>query len=451
LLTPQRCKKHSRLPGKFSGDGNYLSHKKKSKENKMAPLTQAPKGTLDVLPKDSFQLRKIENKIIEIAENFGFKEIRTPTFEHTELFCRSVGDTTDVVQKEMYTFLDKGERSITLRPEGTAGAMRAVVEHGLTNEPMPLKLFYLLSCFRYEKPQAGRLREFHQFGAELLGSTSPKADAEVITLADSILSAFEIGEYRLEINSLGCKNCRPKYTEMLKKYFAENEETLCETCKGRLSKNPLRILDCKSPICKEVATAAPKITDFLCEECSTHYKEVKKELSGAGIKYIENPDIVRGLDYYNRTVFEFISSSLGAQSTVLGGGRYDGLISELGGNECASLGFGLGIERLLALYNLTHPEKETKKPTIFISSIGESAASEAFRYAQLLRKNGVFAECDIVGRSLKAQMKYADKLGAKYSLVVGDDEISSGKAVLKDMESGEKREILLENLAEEVR
>lgn len=417
----------------------------------MAPLTQAPKGTLDTLPRDSFLLRKIENQMIEIAENFGFKEIRTPTFEHTELFCRSVGDTTDVVQKEMYTFEDKGGRSITLRPEGTAGAMRAVVEHGLTNEPMPLKLFYLLSCFRHEKPQAGRLREFHQFGAELLGSSSPKADAEVILLADSLLSSFEIGEYSLEINSLGCKSCRGEYTKKLIEYFSKNEETLCETCKGRLNKNPLRILDCKSPICKKVAADAPKITEFLCEDCSEHYKGVKKSLDSMGVKYKENPDIVRGLDYYNRTVFEFISSSLGAQSTVCGGGRYDGLISQLGGNDCASLGFGLGIERLVSLYNLTHPEKETKKPKIFISSIGEAASNAAFKYTGELRNKGVFAECDIVGRSLKAQMKYADKLGAKYSIVLGDDEIASGKAVLKDMESGKKREIELRNIAEEIK
>ena len=417
----------------------------------MAPLTQAPKGTLDTLPRDSFLLRKIENQMIEIAENFGFKEIRTPTFEHTELFCRSVGDTTDVVQKEMYTFEDKGGRSITLRPEGTAGAMRAVVEHGLTNEPMPLKLFYLLSCFRHEKPQAGRLREFHQFGAELLGSSSPKADAEVILLADSLLSSFEIGEYSLEINSLGCKSCRGEYTKKLIEYFSKNEETLCETCKGRLNKNPLRILDCKSPICKKVAADAPKITEFLCEDCSEHYKGVKKSLDSMGVKYKENPDIVRGLDYYNRTVFEFISSSLGAQSTVCGGGRYDGLISQLGGNDCASLGFGLGIERLVSLYNLTHPEKETKKPKIFISSIGEAASDAAFKYTGDLRNKGIFAECDIVGRSLKAQMKYADKLGAKYSIVLGDDEIASGKAVLKDMESGKKREIELRNIAEEIK
>ena len=270
-------------------------------------------------------------------------------------------------------------------------------------------------------------------------------------MADSLLSSFEIGEYSLEINSLGCKSCRGEYTKKLIEYFSKNEETLCETCKGRLNKNPLRILDCKSPICKKVAADAPKITEFLCEDCSEHYKGVKKSLDSMGVKYKENPDIVRGLDYYNRTVFEFISSSLGAQSTVCGGGRYDGLISQLGGNDCASLGFGLGIERLVSLYNLTHPEKETKKPKIFISSIGEAASDAAFKYTGDLRNKGIFAECDIVGRSLKAQMKYADKLGAKYSIVLGDDEIASGKAVLKDMESGEKREIELRNIAEEIK
>lgn len=416
----------------------------------MAPLTQAPKGTLDTLPADSFLLRKIENQMINIAENFGFKEIRTPTFEHTELFCRSVGDTTDVVQKEMYTFEDKGGRSITLRPEGTAGAMRAVVEHGLTNEPMPLKLFYLLSCFRHEKPQAGRLREFHQFGAELLGSSSPKADAEVILLADSLLSSFEIGEYSLEINSLGCKQCRPLYTDKLKAYFKENQADLCDTCKGRLEKNPLRILDCKSPVCKSIAAKAPKITSFLCDDCANHYSEVKNALSSVGVSFTENPDIVRGLDYYNRTVFEFISNGLGAQSTVCGGGRYDGLVSQLGGNDCASLGFGLGIERLVSLYKLSHPEKDVLSPKIFIASIGDKAATEAFKITNKLRAKNIFAECDIVGRSLKAQMKYADKLGASYSVVLGDDEITSGKAVLKNMINGEKKEILLQNLEEEI-
>ncbi len=414
----------------------------------MAILTKAPRGTADCLPGESYILRKVENEIISVAENFGFKEIRTPTFEHTELFNRSVGDTTDVVQKEMYTFLDKGERSITLRPEGTAGALRAIVEHGLLNEAMPLKVYYLLSCFRYEKPQAGRMREFHQFGVEMLGSMSPLADAEVISLADAVLKKVGVKDTSLEINSLGCKECRPLYMNELRKYFSDNSEELCETCKGRLEKNPLRILDCKSPVCKEIAKNAPKVVDFLCEKCETHFAGVKAALENSGIEFKVNPDIVRGLDYYNRTVFEFVSNSLGSQGTVCGGGRYDGLTSELGGADCASLGFGMGIERLLMLYKQAHPDAFAPGPKVYIGSIGSAAASEALKLSIELRKNGISAECDTVGRGLKAQMKYADKKGAEYSLVLGDDEINSGKAILKNMRNGETREIELCRLTE---
>ncbi len=414
----------------------------------MAILTKAPRGTADCLPGESYILRKVENDIISVAESFGFKEIRTPTFEHTELFNRSVGDTTDVVQKEMYTFLDKGERSITLRPEGTAGALRAIVEHGLLNEAMPLKVYYLLSCFRYEKPQAGRMREFHQFGVEMLGSSSPLADAEVISLADAVLKKVGVKDTSLEINSLGCKNCRPLYMNELRKYFSENSEELCETCKGRLEKNPLRILDCKSPVCKEIAKNAPKVVDFLCEECETHFGGVKAALEKSGIDFTVNPDIVRGLDYYNRTVFEFVSNSLGSQGTVCGGGRYDGLTTELGGNDCSSLGFGMGIERLLMLYRQAHPETAEPGPKVYIASLGETAAVEALKLTIELRRKGVSAECDTVGRGLKAQMKYADKKGAEYSVVLGDDEINSGKAILKNMRNGETKEIELSKICE---
>lgn len=414
----------------------------------MALLTSAPRGTADTLPSDSYLLRKIENEIVEIAENFGFKEIRTPTFEHTELFNRSVGDTTDVVQKEMYTFMDKGGRSITLRPEGTAGALRAIVEHGLLNEAMPLKVYYLLSCFRYEKPQAGRMREFHQFGVEMLGSDSPLADAEVITLADVILRKLGVDDASLEINSLGCKNCRPLYMGELKKYFRDRSDELCDTCKGRLEKNPLRILDCKSPVCKSVAAGAPKVIDYLCEDCKTHFEGVKSALSKNGTKYTVNPDIVRGLDYYNRTVFEFVSGSLGAQSTVCGGGRYNGLTSQLGGNDCPSLGFAVGMERLFLLYKKSHPEVKVQAPRLFIASIGEEAALEAFRLTVLLRTNGISAECDTVGRGLKAQMKYADKKGAEFTVVLGSDEISSGEAVLKNMKTGETKSFKLCDIAQ---
>jgi histidyl-tRNA synthetase len=414
----------------------------------MAILTKAPRGTADSLPGESYILRKVENEIISVAENFGFKEIRTPTFEHTELFNRSVGDTTDVVQKEMYTFTDKGDRSITLRPEGTAGALRAIVEHGLLNEAMPLKVYYLLSCFRYEKPQAGRMREFHQFGVEMLGTTSPLADAEVISLADAVLKKVGVKDVSLEINSLGCKECRPLYMNELRKYFKNNSEDLCETCKGRLEKNPLRILDCKSPICKEIAKNAPKVVDFLCEDCETHFGGVKTALNNSGIEFKVNPDIVRGLDYYNRTVFEFVSNSLGSQGTVCGGGRYDGLTASLGGADCASLGFGMGMERLLMLYRQAHPEEREPSPKIYIASLGEKAALEALKICVELRKKGVSAECDTVGRGLKAQMKYADKKGAEYSVVLGDDEISKGTAVLKNMRSGETREVEISKICE---
>ncbi len=409
----------------------------------MAVLTNAPRGTGDTLPSESYLLRGVENEMIEIAENFGFKEIRTPTFEHTELFNRSVGDTTDVVQKEMYTFLDKGNRSITLRPEGTAGALRAVVEHGLLNEAMPLKVYYLLSCFRYEKPQAGRLREFHQFGVEMLGSQSPLADAEVITLADTLLRKLGVSDARLEINSLGCKNCRPEYQKKLISYFEGKKEELCETCRGRLNKNPLRILDCKSPVCKEISKNAPKVSEFLCDECSDHFEGVKKALDESSVSWHFNPDIVRGLDYYNKTVFEFVSSSLGAQSTVCGGGRYDGLTAQLGGADVPSLGFGLGIERLFLLYKKAHPELEIPAPMIYIASIGEEAAVKALSICGDLRKKGIYAECDTVGRGLKAQMKYADKKGAIFSVVLGSDEIAENKAVIKNMKTGETKETAL--------
>ncbi len=417
----------------------------------MAALTNAPRGTGDTLPSESYLLRKVENEIIETAENFGFKEIRTPTFEHTELFNRSVGDTTDVVQKEMYTFLDKGNRSITLRPEGTAGALRAVVEHGLLNEAMPLKVYYLLSCFRYEKPQAGRLREFHQFGVEMLGSASPLADAEVITLADTLLRKLGVTDARLEINSLGCKNCRPEYQKKLISYFKEREGELCETCRGRLLKNPLRILDCKSPICKEISKNAPKVSEFLCPDCSSHFEGVKKALDESSVEWHFNPDIVRGLDYYNKTVFEFVSSSLGAQSTVCGGGRYDGLTAELGGADVPSLGFGLGMERLFLLYKKAHPELETPSPEIYIASIGEEAAIKSLSICKELRGKGVWAECDTVGRGLKAQMKYADKKGARFSVVLGSDEISNNKAVVKNMKTGETKETALNEIYEAIK
>ena len=378
------------------------------------------------------------------ATMHGFGEIRTPVFEHTELFQRSVGETTDVVQKEMYTFHDKGDRSITLRPEGTAGAVRAMLEHALYNDGLPVKLYYFTSCYRYEKPQAGRLREFHQFGIEMFGTSSPIADAEVISLAKSIFDRLGIKNLSLEINSIGCPECRAKYHEALKAYFSQYKDQLCETCLSRLDRNPMRILDCKSPICSKIAENAPCMLDYLCDDCKAHFEGVKDYLNAADIAYRINPTIVRGLDYYTRTVFEFVSNDLGAQSTVCGGGRYDGLVSEMTNQskELPALGFAVGIERLIMILEAQGVELPTAtKCEIYIAAMGEAAQITAFKLVRELQKCSVIAECDVCSRSLKAQMKYADKIGAAFTLVLGDDEIQSGKAQLKNMSTGEKSKI----------
>lgn len=416
----------------------------------MALITKAPRGTQDVLPSGSHNNRFIENTLLEIAEEFGFKEIRTPVFEHTELFTRSVGDTTDVVQKEMYTFLDKGERSITLRPEGTAGAARAFLEHGLYNEPLPQKVCYLTSCYRYEKPQAGRLREFHQFGVECFGTPSPAADAEVISLGYEIFGFLGIEDIHLEINSIGCPECRKNYHAALKSYFESKKGELCATCLERLDKNPMRILDCKSPVCSEIAKEAPVVIDYLCDECADHFKKVQAYLDEMLIPYSINSQIVRGLDYYTRTVFEFVSDSIGAQGTVCGGGRYDGLIEELGGAHTPSLGFGMGIERLMLLLEAQGIKlPEAKRCDLYIAPIGDNASIKASRLVQELRQSGVSAQFDIVGRSVKAQMKYANKLGARFTVVLGDDDIAAGKVNVKNMDSGEQTEMALDDFSEE--
>ena len=413
----------------------------------MAIITKAPRGTQDVLPSQSYRWQYIEKVVREVSKNFGFKEIRFPTFEHTELFTRSVGDTTDVVQKEMYTFLDKGERSITLRPEGTACVVRSAVENNLLAEALPLKVSYVTSCFRYEKPQAGRLREFHQFGAEMFGASSPDADAQLICLANSIFEVLGVSNLTLKINSIGCPECRKNYHEALIKYFSEHTDELCGTCLSRLEKNPMRILDCKSPICSEIAKGAPKITDFLCDECSEHFNGVKKRLEVLGIDYTVDSSIVRGLDYYTKTVFEFVSENIGAQGTVCGGGRYDGLVKEIGGADTPALGFAIGLERLLLLLDAC--DIEIEKPSvcdIYIASLGENAQIKSTSLVCNLRKLGIYAENDTMGRSLKAQMKYADKIGAKYSMVIGDDEINQNKANIKNMENGETVEIAFDKI-----
>ena len=412
----------------------------------MALITNAIKGTLDLLPKESCKTQYIEAAVREIAENYGFLEMRTPVFEHTELFQRSVGETTDVVQKEMYTFEDKGGRSITLRPEGTAGAARAFLEHGLFNDALPQKIYYLTSCYRYEKPQAGRLREFHQFGVESFGAGTPAADAEIISLAHAVFRYLGVQNLTLEINSIGCPECRKKFQEALKAYFESYREQLCDTCKSRLERNPMRILDCKSPVCSEIAAGAPKILDFLCDGCRAHFDAVQRYLTAMDIDFTVNPTIVRGLDYYTRTVFEFVSSEIGAQGTVCGGGRYDGLLEELGGKPMPACGFGMGIERLLLLMEAQGvPFPEPKKCDIYLVSMGEAAQVEAAVLAEQLREEGLSAQFDTVGRGLKAQMKYADKLGAAYTVVLGDAELESRRVSLKNMRDGTQTELALDD------
>ncbi len=417
----------------------------------MAILTKAPRGTQDVLPQQSAKWQHIEKTAMKVAELFGFKEIRFPTFEHTELFSRGVGDSTDVVQKEMYTFLDKGERSITLRPEGTAGAMRTLIEHGLLNEALPVKVSYLTSCFRYEKPQAGRLREFHQFGAELVGAASPAADAEMIAMVSQIFDQLQIEGIELEINSIGCPECRAKYNEALKEYFKSHEDELCETCRERLDRNPMRILDCKSPVCHKIGEDAPVILDYLCDDCQAHFDELKDRLCELGIEFTVNPTIVRGLDYYTRTVFEFVSTNIGSQGTVCGGGRYDGLIELLGGPKTPSIGFAMGLERLLLLMENTGVAfPEEGGVDIYIGSMGTKASIEAGNLVNSLRAEGFKAECDLCARSVKAQMKYADKIGAGLSCIIGDSELDSGKVTVKNMREGTSEEVELEELIEYV-
>ena len=411
----------------------------------MALITKAIKGTKDVLPNESYKNQYIEATCLGVAENFGYKEMRTPVFEHTELFQRGVGDTTDVVQKEMYTFDDKGGRSITLRPEGTSGAARAFLENGLSNEALPQKICYLISCYRYEKPQAGRLREFHQFGIECFGATSPLADAEMISLAKQIFDELGVKDLHLELNSIGCPECRAEYHKALKEYFSQYKDKLCDTCNDRLERNPMRILDCKSPVCSEIAKGAPVVLDYLCDECKEHFEKVKSYLDAANIEYIVNPQIVRGLDYYTKTVFEFVSDAIGSQGTVCGGGRYDGLLEELGGQHTPSLGFAMGLERLqlvMEAQGCNFPEPS--RPDLFIVAMGEKATLKAVEIAKDMRDEGFSVVYDLNGRSLRAQMKYADKLGAKFNVVIGDNEVENKVVTLKDMATGESSEINLD-------
>ena len=416
----------------------------------MAGNIKAIKGTKDTLPTESYKLQYIEQAAIDTAKTFGFHEMRTPVFEYTELFDRSVGETTDVVQKEMYTFNDKGDRSITLRPEGTAGAVRAFLEHGLFNEPLPQKVCYLTSCYRYEKPQAGRLREFHQFGIECFGAASPVADAEIIALANNYFNFIGIEKLAVEINSIGCPECRKKYSQALKDYFAEKQGELCETCLSRLERNPMRILDCKSPVCSDIAKDAPVVLDYICDDCREHFEKLKSYLDALNIEYVVNPQIVRGLDYYTRTVFEFVSLDEKTKGLVLGGGgRYDGLIEELGGAPMPACGFAMGLERLLiAMEESGIPFPEAPKCNLSIVTAGENALLKALEISSDLRASGYSVNIDTVGRSIKAQMKYANKINSEFTVVIGDNELESGNVSLKCMADGVQIEVMLDSFAE---
>lgn len=407
-------------------------------------ITQAPKGTEDLLPSQSYKWQYLEKNFKEVCDNFGYKEIRFPTFEHTELFERGVGDTTDVVEKQMYTFNDKGGRSITLRPEGTASVARSFLQNNLYAEPLPAKMFYNIPCFRYENKQKGRLREFHQFGVEVFGAKQPTIDAEILSLALTFLNNVGLKDLSVNINSIGCPECRKKYSLALKEFLKPKYDELCDTCKNRFERNPLRILDCKSEICQELVKGAPVLLDYLCDECAAHFEGFKKALDNMEIQYNIDPGIVRGLDYYTKSVFEIISGPF----TVCGGGRYDGLVEEFGGNPTPAMGFGLGIERLLLRLEETGVEiPHGELIDLYIAPLGENAVNYAQKLALDLRRGGVKTETDHVGRSLRAQMKYADKLGCRYTLVLGDNEINENKANIKNMETGECAEVILTELS----
>lgn len=409
-------------------------------------MISIPKGTKDVLPQDSYKWHYVEKIAKSVADCYGAREIRTPVFEHTELFLRGVGDTTDIVNKEMYTFLDKGNRSITLKPEGTAGVARSFIENGLQNLVMPLKMYYISPVFRYERPQAGRLREHHQFGVEFYGSSAPQTDAEVILLGYTVLKKLGLN-VELNINSMGCSHCRAEYNKALKQYLADKFDELCPTCQTRFEKNPLRILDCKVDECKKLVENAPKITDYLCGECSDHFETLKNLLTVAGLKYNINPKIVRGLDYYTKTVFEFVTTDLGSQGTVLGGGRYDKLIEQIGGPKVCGVGFGMGIERVLMLME----NKGIEIPSdsfvdLYIAPMGDIALVKAFEIATALRNKGVRVEIDHLSRSIKAQFKYADKIKAKYVVAIGENELNNNECKLKLMSDGSVTEISLSEI-----
>lgn len=413
-------------------------------------IIKKPKGTRDILPDEIHKWKYIEQKYFDICKRFGYKEIRLPVFEHTELFQRGVGSTTDIVQKEMYTFLDKGQRSITLRPEGTAGVARSFIENGMNILPQPVKLCYNITAYRYENVQKGRYREFHQLGLEAFGASGSEIDVEIISLLNLFLTDVGLKDFSLSINSIGCPTCRKAYNEKLKEFLRPNLEGLCPLCQDRFSKNPLRILDCKNEKCNEITKDAPLLADCLCEECNTHFEEVKKGLQNLEISYTVDKRIVRGLDYYTKTVFEFVSNSIGAQSAVCGGGRYDGLISECGGKPTSGIGFAIGQERLLMLLECQNVDiKYTDVVDLYIASIDDTK-SYVQKLAYELRCNGASVSYDLLDKSLKGQMKYADKINAKFTIVIGENETTTNRVVLKNMENGDKKEIQLKDIIKEL-
>lgn len=414
-------------------------------------LTNAPKGTKDMLPDQSYKWHYVEGKFADICRKYGFREIRTPMFEHTEVFARGIGDTTDVVQKEMYTFNDHAGRSITLKPEGTSGVVRAFIEHKQYAEVQPTKYYYDTDCFRYEKPQSGRLRHFHQFGIEVFGTSDMIADAEVICLANDFLTELGVNETELRINSVGCPECRSKYREALKDFLRPRYEELCGTCKDRFERNPMRILDCKSEICQEILKDAPRMLDYLCDDCRGAFEELKANLTSMGIDFTVDPNIVRGLDYYTKTAFEFVTTKIGAQGTVCGGGRYDHLIEELGGPPIPGVGFGLGIERLLMVMEASgayFPPDEGVE--VFIAVMGDRAKAFGLKLCREMRQKGIVAEMDTLARNIKGQFKYADRLHAKYTLIIGDNEIEKGVVSVKDMANSSQKEVRIEDIYSEI-
>lgn len=414
-------------------------------------LTNAPKGTKDILPSQIYKWQYVENVFRQICNNYVFKEIRTPVFEHTELFLRGVGDTTDIVEKQMYTFEDYGKRSITLKPEGTSPVVRAFVEHKLYADIQPAKYFYNIPCFRYEKPQSGRLREFHQLGLEIFGTNNMMADAEVIGAATDFLEYLGIDDLELRINSIGCPSCRENYRTALKEFLKNKYDDLCDTCKDRYERNPMRILDCKSTVCQDLVKGAPVMLNYLCEECETSFNELKNNLDAMDIKYMVDSGIVRGLDYYTKTAFEFVSNKIGAQGTVCGGGRYDHLIEQIGGPPIPGVGFGLGIERLLLLLEASGIEiPEPDNIDVFVAVMGERAKVFGLNLLRDLRKNGFKAELDIMGRNIKGQFKYADRLKSKYTIIIGDNELDEKMVSIKNMVTSVQKQVPLEDIKKEI-